>query len=94
MKIAGALKHLLTPAEGGFSYGRRVSPIEDAFNGAVLMVARQVAADVLAKDDTVTARMREILAEALDRIMVTNREKTVDQLADALAAGMAYRGRD
>jgi len=90
--IQGAIKHLLNPEQG--SYGRRESPIEQAFRLAIHSVAERVARDMLENDQRVSDGIKMLLSEALDNLLVTNRDKTVEKLADAIAAGMAYRDRD
>ena len=92
--IQGAIKALLTPPESRGYYGTRETPIEQAFNEAVRSIARQVAEQMLSKDESVLTRLRELLSQAVEKVMNDNREATIAKIADALAAGMAYRGRD
>jgi cytochrome P450 len=89
--IQGAVQHLITQNTSAYD---RTSPIEQAFMYAVRDVAAKIANDMLANDKTVEERIRGLVNEALERLMVANREKTVEKLADAIAAGMAYRSRD
>jgi len=94
MLIKGAIEFLVTKdTSGGYSYNRR-SPIEDAFNYAVRDVAQKTANDMLTNDSGLQGKLRALVNEALVRLMETNREKTVEKIADAIAAGMAYRDRN
>lgn len=94
MLIKGAIEFLVTKdTSGGYSYNRR-SPIEDAFNYAVRDVAQKTANDMLTNDSGLQEKLRALVNEALVRLMETNREKTVEKIADAIAAGMAYRERN
>lgn len=90
--IKGAIQHLITKPHGN-GYYDRTSPIEDAFRAAVRQVAEKIANDMLNNDADLTAKIRALVNEALVRLMDTNREKTVEKIADAIAAGMAYRER-
>lgn len=89
--IKSAIQHLVTQSADRYN---RTSPIEEAFQWAVRDVATKIANDMLTNDPTVSEKIRGLVNEALVRLTETNREKTVEKLADAIAAGMAYRGRD
>jgi BMFP domain-containing protein YqiC len=89
--IQGAVQHLLAKSNDSYN---RTSPIEQAFQYAVRDVATKLANDMLTNDKEVEAKLRGLVNEALERLMTTNREATVTKLADAIAAGMAYRSRD
>lgn len=91
MLIKGAIEFLVS--KDTTVYNRR-SPIEDAFNYAVRDVAQKTANDMLTNDSGLQEKLRTLVNEALVRLMETNREKTVEKIADAIAAGMAYRERD
>lgn len=90
MLIRGALEHLLTPTKTG-GYGPSISPLQSAFQDAAHIVARQVATEMLTIDETVKEKIRLLLLEAFELVMVKNRQETVKRLADAVTAGMAYR---
>lgn len=89
--IKSAIQHLVTQNTDRYD---RTSPIENAFNYAVRDVAQKIAAEMLTNDSSVQEKIRALLNEAMVRLTETNREKTVEKLADAIAAGMAYRARD
>lgn len=91
--IKGAIEFLVTKETTGYGHNRR-SPIEDAFNYAVRDVAQKTANDMLTNDSGLQEKLRALVNEALTRLMDTNRAKTVEKIADAIAAGMAYRERD
>ena len=92
--VQAAIRHLLTSAQPT-SYNRNPSsPIQDAFEHGMRNVAVGVCRDILEKDESVREKLRGLVADAVTRLMDTNREKTVEKLADAIAAGMAYRERD
>lgn len=87
--IRDAVAYLLTPEDRG--YGRRESPITLAFHDGVRSVAIRVAMDMFEKDETIKTKIRELLNEALEKVMNANRDKTVERLANAITEGMAYR---
>lgn len=89
--IKGAIQHLITKDTNRYD---RLSPIEGAFQSAVRGVAEKIATDMLANDADLSAKIRGLVNEALVRLMETNREKTVEKIASAIATGMAYRERD
>lgn len=89
--IQGAIKHLLTPSVE--RYGARSSPIEDAFQHAVRGVAEKIATEMLTNNEEVKTKIAGLLNEALTRLADTNREKTIERLADAITQGLAYRER-
>ena len=88
--IKGAIQHLITK-DHSRSYGASTSPIEDAFRHAVRDVASKIASEMLTNDSDITTKIRALLNEALVLLMENNRESTVANLANAIAAGMAYR---
>lgn len=89
--IQSAIKHLVTPED---HYGsRRESPLESAFRNACHNVAQTTATEMLTNDPAFQARVRQLLDEAMVRVMDTNREATIERLAEAIAVGMTYRER-
>ena len=88
--IKGALIHLLTPT-GNSVYSPKTSPLEDAFNRAIFICAREISTDLLSKNEETKQKITGLLMEALTKITETNREKTIDRLANAITDGLAYR---
>lgn len=91
--IQGAIQHLLTPREGTSSYGRRTSPLQDAFNSGVYHAAQSIATEMLTKDDAMQTKIRDLLNDALIRLFETKREETISKLADSIRKGLAYEER-
>lgn len=87
--ISGAISHLLTPNTE--RYGSQKSPLDDAFRYAVQQVAQKIATEMIANDEVVKTKIRTLLNEAMLRVMETNREATINKLANAITEGMAYR---
>lgn len=93
--VQGAIKHLLTPPQKDrYSYGEPKSPLQEAFEYGIRNVSIRICGEILENDENVKEKIRGLLNDAMVRLTETNREKTVEKLADAIAAGMAYRERD
>ena len=89
--IQGAIAHLLTPP-AATSYDRKpASPIQAAFNNALYQVANRVAAEMLTADTEITAKVKSLLVDAVDRLANETRETTVNRIADAIRRGMTDR---
>jgi hypothetical protein len=93
--IKDAIRHLMTPQKSDrLTYGTPKSPISEAFEYAIRNVAIKVCGEMLAADPTVQDKLKTLINEALEGLMTTYRAATVEKLANAIAAGMAYRERD
>jgi hypothetical protein len=88
--VRNAVAYLVTPPENR-SYGPSYSPITQAFHDGIRSVAIRIAMEMFEKDETVRLKIRELLNEALEKVMVANREKTVQRIGEAIVDGMAYR---
>lgn len=81
--IKGAIEHLLTkPASNG--YGRAVSPLTEAFQNAVVGVAKQVVNDIVASDPNVERMVRKCVVEGLKKIEERGYNTLSDKTADAI----------
>lgn len=90
--ITNAVKHLLTPKESA-GYGRQSqSPLEEAFNDAMRLNARRLAEELLQQDTGIQTQLRELITEAVLKLMTNNREATVDKIAAAIAEGISGKG--
>lgn len=85
--IAQAIAHLLAEEKTGYS--RDQSPIKRAFNQAAYEVAIQSARSALAGDPAVKEKIVGLIAEASERVFETNRERTVERMAQAIAEGLS-----
>lgn len=92
MLIVGAIKHLLTPVEGhGYGGSKQPSPLQFAFQNAVRVTAERLTLERLSSDSELKEKINGLLTEALAQVMETNREKTVNAIAEAITKGMAYK---
>jgi hypothetical protein len=86
--LAQAIQYLVTtPPSGGYGYGTRFSPIQDAFNGAVSSVARRIALEMVENDPEIERQIREAVGQATIASAVGNYKELA--LAEALAAVFA-----
>jgi hypothetical protein len=93
--IKSAIEYLITPPKKENFYGRDpVSPLQEAFNNGIYTAAQVIAREVVASDPAVQEKIRALLNDALVNVFETHREQTIDSLASAITAGLAYRGRD
>jgi hypothetical protein len=85
--IKAAIEWLVAPSENGSYYGSRKSPLESAFNSAIADLARKLAAEQLESTEMVD-RVRLLITEAAQRALETNREKLVENVANAISKGL------
>lgn len=78
--IAQAVAFLNKPKEGGY-YDPKWTPLQDAFNRAVEVVARDVSIEMVRNDPQLRAKIKELLDKAISKVM----EKSDDEVANTLA---------
>ena len=86
--VQQALQYLLTPQESGYSYGRKKTPLEEAFEFAIRSVAGEVVSDHLEQDAQVKERLNGLVAEAFAKALENDRERITDRLADAITSAL------
>lgn len=81
--ITDALKTLMKPQEGT-AYNRTPSPsrLQEAMQGALLKIATEAAKAHFDKDE-IKDQVTAMIHEATHRVIVVDREKTVESMADA-----------
>ncbi len=84
--VKGAISHLLSRT--GMN-GNGPSVLQQAFNGAVRDVAEKMAHEHLKDNVELETAIKGMIADAVTMLTVTNREKTVEQLAATIAKGIA-----
>lgn len=88
--IKEAIYYLVTPKSSNYS-GKMSSPLEDAFKQALYGITRDILADQLKNDPTVSDAVHGLLAEAVQRVFITGREETLRRveigIIDALKIG-------
>lgn len=84
--LESAISALLKPSTN--SWDNKKSPIELAFEGAVLNVARQEAQRLVAEDSPLRERMQSLLRDTADRVLNADTDKLAERMADAFAASM------
>lgn len=88
--ICQAVDFLLTPKESSYS-SRKVSPIQEAFTRALEQTAREVALEMIEKDERVRARLLEMLVAAHEQVLVAGRDNMVKKIAEAVERGLSER---
>lgn len=86
--IEAGIRNVLTPDTSG--YGSRRTPLEDAFRDAVTMRAREIAREVVVQDEALQAKLRELMADTIARMLTYSDEQArtafVSRLADAFVS--------
>lgn len=82
--IGEAIKSLLDPN----GYGRKTSVVQDAFEDAAKRVATDYIEGKLTADEAFKSQVSKMIEEAVERVMVINREQTISRMAEALVRAM------
>ena len=82
--VKDAVSYLLTNHRDYRGNVMEKSPIEQAFQGAIMQVAREVISQELAKDSTIREKIRKVVEEAAMRMFDLDRDKLVDGMARAM----------
>jgi hypothetical protein len=87
--IQAAIAYLLSPDD---LYGRKQeSPLQRAFQQALINVAREVVRQGLEADPEIRVRFEALFQEAMHRFFETNREKTLERIVNALTESFGDR---
>lgn len=87
--IQGAIKHLLERPSSTSPYDRnRPSPLEEAFRIAVHDTARKVAAETIAGDDVLQARLRALILDGYEKLLTERRDDVVARIASSISDAM------
>jgi hypothetical protein len=84
--IRTAISQLLNAGTG--SYGSGPSQLERAFGEAVSECARQEAKRLVAEDESIKAKMKELLADTAKRVLDADPDKLAQKMADAFVSSM------
>jgi len=87
--MESAIRALLTPSTS--SWDRNKSPIELAFEHAVGQIAREEAHKLVAEDEALRTRMKELLRVTADRLLDVDVDKLTERMANSLAESMKGR---
>ena len=91
--IEGAIQAILTKDRG--AYSTDLTPIENAFRSAVRDQAFKIARDVVAADPTLDAKLRELMADTMARMLTYTDEEArtafVAKMADAFVGSLNRR---
>jgi hypothetical protein len=81
-----AIQAILTPST--HSWDRGQSPLQKAFENAVVIVARREAERLVSEDEEMKAKMEDLLRKTADRVLSTDTEKLAEKMASAFVASM------
>lgn len=81
--IAEAMRYLLTK-ESNRGYGTGRSPLQEAFDYALINVARELVRDMLTADEKVMGALRAVIVTATEKALVVKRDETIDNITNAI----------
>lgn len=84
--LQGAVRSLIDTKQG--AWGNRKSKLEEAFEQAVVNIARIEAQRLVGEDTELRARIEALLRAVADKVLSADVEKLADKMADAFAASM------
>jgi ethanolamine ammonia-lyase small subunit len=90
--IQEAIRSVLAPSTNGWDKGK--SPLTLAFEGAVHKVAREVIEEQVVKDESIRARLSELLSQAKDKLLKLDQEDLGKKIADAFVASIEHAARN
>lgn len=82
--IQASISNLLNARTG--SYGSGSSLLQQAFDSAVIDVARTIAKEMVASDPTIKAQVGKLLRDTADKVLSADPEKLAAKMADAFVA--------
>ena len=84
--LESAIHNLLNPSTN--SWDKKKSPIEVAFENAVLQVANAEAKRMVEEDSATRERMKQLLRTTADKILDADMDKLAQRMADAFVASI------
>lgn len=84
--IETAIRALLTPSTNSWERGK--SPIEVAFNDAVIHVARELAKEIVKNDPAIMQRLADLARAASDKVLGQDADKLAEKMAGAFVDAM------
>lgn len=92
--IQNSITQLLSVPKDNSYYGKnQLTPLQEAFNQAMHIKAKQYVVEYLDTDPSVKERLQGLVKEAIETIWNKNRDKTVEKIANGIISGM-YPERD
>ncbi len=87
--IQGAISYLITPAMSGYRTG--TTPLQDAFNQALNMVARGTLEEMLKNDERVKGMVTKLINDAFTRALTDDYDNMVDEVSKSIASAMKFK---
>lgn len=87
--IQASLDKIVAPRSTSSAYNaQKTSPLEDAFDQAMHIVVRQLAAEVLEGSET-KEKLRSLLTQAVNKILTSDQDNLSSVLASSIAKGLS-----
>lgn len=84
--LESAIQALLKPSTDTWRQGK--SPIQEAFDHAVIRVANEAALKMITEDSEVSQRIAALMRQTTDMVMMMDATKLSQRMADAFVASM------
>lgn len=84
--IEKAIQALIAPSTDSYSRGK--SPIQIAFDDAIVRVARDTALKMVTEDGPLSQAIAQLMRETADKVLAMDTDKLSTRMADAFVASM------
>jgi hypothetical protein len=84
--IRQAVSAILQPSTDSWNRGK--SPLQDAFESAILGLARDEARRLIAEDPDIGGKIKTLLREVADKVISADQDKMATKMADAFVASL------
>ena len=81
-----SIRALLTPSTDSWRKGK--SPIQEAFDQAVMQIAHEEAKRIVSEDATIAAKIKDLLRETADKVISCDTEQLSQRMADAFVSSL------
>ena len=85
--IRDSIANLLNPSQNSWDRGK--TPLQSAFNSAVEVVAQKIAAEYVAGNAEVVAKIRELMTAAMSKLVSVDAEKLTEKMGNAIAEAIS-----
>ncbi len=92
--LTTAVKSLLEPRKDPYNYGKKLNtPLQDAFENQVSLIAQSVVREFLNKDTDLRAKIAEMYKLAVDKVLAGDsiaKQNLVDRMADNFVSFLSF----
>ena len=85
--IRASIANLLDPSQNSWNRGK--TPLQSAFNAAVEAVAQRIAAEYVAGNAEVVAKIRELMTAAMSKLVSVDADKLTEKMGEAIVKAIS-----